>query len=231
MSTLVANVPVCPSAIGNSPRDSVLVTETIARSKLPYLQPWDLLDRHSSTEPVLDRQIEDQLEDVRLESYTNQRNWWLLYTKARQEKKVAKQLATRGVPHFLPVVDHVSLSRGRKRTAKIPLFTGYLFLWGNDQDRIHALQTNRVCSIDKVADGEQLRSDLLTLASLIALDAPLTAEARLEIGQRVRVKSGLFAGFEGTVLKRCGKTRLFVAMEYMQMGTSMEIQDYLLDPV
>jgi transcription antitermination factor NusG len=82
-----------------------------------------------------------------------------------------------------------------------------------------------------VVDGDRLRSDLLRIAQLIALDAPLTPESRLIEGQRVRVKSGLFTGYEGTVMKRSGKTRLFVAVHYMNMGASMEIQDYLLEPI
>jgi transcriptional antiterminator NusG len=195
-------------------------------SRLPYLRPWGLLDETSSRELFFSDQAVDPSEES-----GNPGCWWLLHTKSRQEKMVAEQLCTRRVPHFLPVVQKTSLSRGRTRTATLPLFTGYLFLWGNDRSRLHALQTNRVCKITRVTEGEQLRSDLRQIAKLISLGIPLTAEARLATGQRFRVKSGKFVDFEGTVIKRSDKTHLFVAVEYMQTGVSMKIEDYLLEPI
>jgi len=195
-------------------------------SRLPYLRPWGLLDEASSRELFFSDQAAGPSEES-----GNSGCWWLLHTKSRQEKMVAEQLCLRRVPHFLPVVEKKSLSRGRTRTATLPLFAGYLFLWGNDQSRLHALQTNRVCKITRVIEGEQLRSDLRQIAKLISLGVPLTAEARLATGQRFRVKSGKFIGFEGTVLKRSGKTHLFVAIEYMRTGVSMKIEDYLLEPI
>lgn len=217
-----------PSGVENSSASLSVGPESSNRLKLPYLYPADLL------EPSLPEQ-ETALrpDDNRLDSEALGMNpcWWLLYTKSRQEKKVAEQLAAFQVPHFLPVVKRKSLSRGRTRTAQVPLFAGYLFLHGTDRDRLHALQTNRVTTMTLVADGDRLRCDLARIAQLIALDAPLTPESRLIEGQQVRVKAGLFAGYEGTVIKRSGKTRLFVAVQYMQMGASMEIQDYLLEPI
>ena len=199
---------------------------------LPYLYPANLLEP-SLPERATPRETSSGQGGNTWEADGHGTNpcWWLVYTKSRQEKKVAEQLAAFKAPHFLPVVKRKSLSRGRTRTAEIPLFAGYLFLYGTDRDRIHALQTNRVTTMTQVVDGDRLRSDLLRIAQLIALDAPLTPESRLIEGQPVRVKSGLFTGYEGTVIKRSGKTRLFVAVQYMKMGASMEIQDYLLEPI
>jgi transcription antitermination factor NusG len=193
------------------------VNQDQAAVVLPYLFPVNLLEQ-----PLPGQCADERKEDS---------HWWLVYTRSRQEKKVAEHLAARQVPHYLPVISRKSLSRGKTRISKIPLFTGYLFLRGGDKERISALQTNRVTTMTHVLDGERLRIDLAQIADLIALDAPLTPESRLIKGQQVRVKSGLFAGYEGTILKRCGKTRLFVAVEYMKMGASMEIQDYLLEPI
>ncbi|MEO2048795.1 MAG: transcription termination/antitermination NusG family protein [Pirellulales bacterium] len=210
---------------------------------LPYLYPENLLQPDSSELPE-SSEMSLQGQTLSVQMSASQRvngqetehppenpSWWLVYTKSRQEKKLAEQLAAQHVPHFLPVVKRKSLSRGKTRTAQIPLFSGYLFFCGIDQQRITALQTNRIVAMTQVVDGEQLRDNLRQIAELIALDAPLTPESRLVQGQRVRVKSGLFKGYEGIVMKRRGKTRLFVAVEYMEMGASMEIQNYLLEPI
>ena len=160
-----------------------------------------------------------------------ERAWWLVYTRSRQEKAIAERIAPQGVPFYLPLVKRSSLTRGRTRIAHVPLFVGYLFLYGTHEERELALKTNRVSTIQQVKDGTGLRRDLARIADLIGRDAPLTPEARLERGEWVRVKSGPFMGTEGTVLKRRGKTRLLIAVDYLQQGASMEIDDFLLEPL
>lgn len=156
-------------------------------------------------------------------------NWWMVYTKSRQEKSLAKQLFSRGVPFYLPLIKRRSLSRGRARISIVPLFTGYLFLYGTGAERLVALETNRVSSAVRVGEEGRLQKDLLRIADLIANDAPLTPESRLVAGQRVRVKSGPFVGHEGVVFQRHGKTRLMVIVDFMQQGVSMAIEDCYLE--
>jgi transcriptional antiterminator RfaH len=158
------------------------------------------------------------------------RRWLALYTKARQEKSLARELLKYRIPFYLPLVKKTSVSRGRKRTSLMPLFGGYVFLCGSEEERLRVLTTNRISRILAVEDPDQLVFDLRQLRQLIAANAPLTVESRLGPGQRVRVRQGAFAGLEGTVLKRRGETRLLVSINFLQQGASVEIDDFLLDP-
>jgi transcription antitermination factor NusG len=159
------------------------------------------------------------------------RSWFALYTKARQEKALARELLKYGVPFYLPLIKKTSVSRGRRRTSQAPLFGGYLFLYGGDEERVRSLTTNRVSRVLQVEDPEQLVFDLRQLRQLIATNAPLTIESRLAPGRRVRVRRGAFAGLEGTVLKRRGETRLLVSINFLQQGASVEIDDFSLEPL
>ena len=159
------------------------------------------------------------------------RRWYALYTKARQEKSLARELYKHRVPFYLPLVKKTNVSRGRRRTSLMPLFGGYLFLFGAETERVRSLATNRVSRVLAVEDPEQLVSDLRQLRQLIAAGAPLTIESRLDKGRRVRVRRGAFAGLEGTVVKRRGKTRLLVSVNFLQQGASVEIDDFLLEPL
>ena len=161
-------------------------------------------------------------------SETAGRRWLALYTKARQEKSLARELLKYRVPFYLPLVRKTNVSRGRKRTSLAPLFGGYLFLYGSEEERVRSLTTNRVSRILTVEDPEQLVFDLRQLRQLIAANAPLTVESRMGPGQRVRVRQGAFGGLEGTVLKRRGETRLLVSINFLQQGASVEIDDFLL---
>jgi hypothetical protein len=159
------------------------------------------------------------------------RRWFVLYTKARQEKALARELLAYRVPFYLPLVKKTSLARGRRRTSFVPLFGGDVFLYGTEEERVRSLTTNRISRILPVDDSEQFVHDLQQIERLIAANVPLTVESRMGPGQRVRVRQGAFAGVEGTVLKRRGETRLLVSIDFLQQGASVEIDDFLLDPI
>ena len=50
--------------------------------------------------------------------------WFVGHTKARLEKAFAWDLHARGVSYFLPMVDKITFSGGRKRHGMSPLFPG-----------------------------------------------------------------------------------------------------------
>ena len=66
----------------------------------------DLVRRKKRSMPILD--LETSVYPANLfEGYTQEasdRSWWVLYTKSRQEKAVARQLLTWTVPFYLPLV-------------------------------------------------------------------------------------------------------------------------------
>jgi transcriptional antiterminator RfaH len=79
-----------------------------------------------------------------------------------------------------------------------------------------------------VDDSGELTEDLRCIERLIQIGHPLTPESRLIPGNRVRVASGLFAGFEGIVLRRERQTRLLVYVNFMRQGASVLLEDCLL---
>jgi hypothetical protein len=161
----------------------------------------------------------------------DERQWWILYTKSRQEKCLADYLRARHIPHYLPLHKKYSFSRGRRLTSIVPLFSNYLFLFGDQSERITALESNRVARTVDVAAWrqEELWTDLTRLECLIRSNVPLSVESRIQEGELVRIKSGRLAGLEGIVLKRRGGTRLLVAVNYLQQGASIEIDDFALE--
>ncbi len=160
---------------------------------------------------------------------STERRWWAIYTKSRQEKALARHLIGHQVPFYLPLIPKDTMIRGRRVRAHIPLFGGYMFLFGSEEERVTTLTTNRISRILPVADQQQLRHDLFNVQALIERGAPLSVEQRLDTGARVRIKSGALRGLEGIVVKRHGKTRLLVAVTYLQQGVSVEIDDCALE--
>jgi transcriptional antiterminator RfaH len=76
-----------------------------------------------------------------------------------------------------------------------------------------------------------MTTDLQNVRKLIACGAPLTVEARLQPGRRVRIKGGALMGLEGTIVCRRAETRLLIAVHYLQQGVSVQIDDYMVEPI
>jgi transcription termination/antitermination protein NusG len=183
--------------------------------------------------PILEREPSlfphDLLEGTLAESAS--RRWWAFYTKARQEKAFARQLHLLEVPFYLPLVPKNNQIRGRRVRSYVPLFGGYCFVFGTDEERVRGLTTNRVSTVLPVTDQQQLWHDLQQVERLIAAEAPLTLEARLQKGDRVRVRKGPFAGVEGIIEQRRSVARLIVYVQLLQQGVSVAIDDFMVERI
>jgi len=166
-----------------------------------------------------------------LEPVDSIRRWWALHTKPRQEKALARDLQRAQLPFYLPLVTQERLVRGRRVQHRKPLFDGYVFLLGDDTERVLSLKTKRVCHTLHVDDQMRLSEDLRRVQQLIEFGAALTVERRLEAGRRVVVKAGPLQGMEGVVIQRRGKTRLLVEVTFVQQGASVELEDFLVEPI
>jgi len=156
--------------------------------------------------------------------------WWAMYTLARREKELMRRLHAWQIPFYSPLVHQRSKSpAGRVRSSYVPLFAGYVFMQGSEPQRHQALTSNCISRCLPVPDGVQLVRDLRQIRQLIELDAPLTVEARIEAGRRVRVRSGSMTGLEGSVVKRRGKDWLVVAVEFLGQGVSVLLEDFQVE--
>ena len=182
--------------------------------------------------PILEKEISEYPMGL-LEEAENSgdRRWYAVYTKARQEKALARQLVGYEIPFYLPLVPKENYIRGKRVESFLPLFGGYVFLFGTEDERVQALTTNRIVQVLPVNDQEQIRYDLRQLRNVIESGTPVTLEKRLEPGDRVRVEKGPLKGVEGTIVARRGERRLIVAVNYLQQGVSVQIDDFMVTRV
>jgi len=157
-----------------------------------------------------------------------ERVWWVLHTRPRQEKSLARQLCVAQVPFYLPLVARRLRVRGRTMTSHVPLFGSYLFVLGNREERLAALTTNRVVQCLEVKDQEGLWQDLRQLWRLIGSGAPITPEDRLAPGMTVQITSGPLAGLKGTILRTATGRRFVVSVDFIQRGASVLLDDFVL---
>ena len=160
----------------------------------------------------------------------DQRRWYCLHTKPRQEKATARDLLARKLAFYLPQVAREDRTpAGRKTRSILPLFGGYLFLLGTEMHRVEALKGNRLVRILEVADQEGLVRDLRQIRKMLASGMAINSEATAPIGGRVRITNGPLAGLIGTVVRR-GKRDHFVAViKTLGVGASVLLEDWQVE--
>src|SRR5262245_11823677 len=114
--------------------------------------------------PILARELDvfphDLLQDPNL-GREQDRRWWAMYTKSRHEKELMRRLHGLNIAFYTPLIERSQRSpAGRIRTAHVALFSGYVFMYGGDDDRYRALATNCVSRWLAAPDGVELTRDL-----------------------------------------------------------------------
>ena len=176
-----------------------------------------------------DRYPADALD--RLPDGTSQSRWWVLHAKPRQEKSLARFLHAAGLYYYLPLLARRHRVRGRNMTAQVPLFTGYVFLWGDPEQRIIALSSNRIVQTLITPDSTRLTRDLRQIDTLLASGAAITPEPRLMPGDVVEISSGPLSGLTGTIVRTATARRFVVTVDFIQQGASVLLDDHNLSPV
>lgn len=159
-------------------------------------------------------------------------SWWALYTKPRQEKVLIRRLREMEIAHYCPLVaKRVRTPKGRALTSHVPLFPGYVFLCGQEDDRYQAMTTNCVTHCLEVPDVPGLVKDLQNIWRIVQSGLPILPESKIGPGTRVRIRSGALAGIEGLVISRHGENRFIVTVSFIQRGASILVDLLDVEPV
>jgi transcription antitermination factor NusG len=154
-----------------------------------------------------------------------ERCWLAAYTRSRHEGQVADQLAMKGVESLLPTFERFTRWSDRVRRSRAPLFPGYVFVHVSNDERVPVLQTSGVVNIVSVAGkparlGEEEIERVRTCGTLAGLVEP---HPFLRIGQRVRVKHGPFAGWEGILVEKQNCSRLVITVEQIMKSVAINL--------
>jgi len=157
--------------------------------------------------------------------------WWVVHTRVRNEKVVAKTLAREGIPHYLPLVRLQRTYGGRRTTVSLPLFPGYLFMCGDGLAREKAWRTERVARVIAVADQDRLRWELQQIVHVVESGEPVNLFPGLREGRHCRITGGALKGLEGVVLRRRSVSRVYIGVTILGQSAVVEIDSALLESI
>ena len=113
----------------------------------------------------------------------------------------------------------------------MPIFPGYVFLCGSEDDRLAALKTNLVIHCLNVGEQDRLADDLNRVHLLLKSGLPLSSVEQLNPGAEAEITSGPLAGFRGTIVRHGSNSRIVVEVEFLQRGVSVEVDEAIIQPI
>jgi len=152
-------------------------------------------------------------------------NWYAVYTRPRNEKKVYEKLQEKGIETFLPLVKRTHQWKDRKKKVDMPLFNSYLFVKIEYKNRFSVLQTNGVVKIinfngvPAVVPEWQIDS----LRRMITFPERIRLENYMRPGELVKVINGPFEGMQGTIKHLKGEDRLVISIDGILQSVSVDI--------
>lgn len=151
--------------------------------------------------------------------------WFALYTRHQHEKGVALSLAGKGVEGFLPLYMAAHRWKDRIKQLALPLFPNYVFVFAGVDQRISILQTPGVYDFVRLRGkpapipGEEIEALRMTVEK----DLLIEPYPFLNVGDRVRAKSGPLEGVEGILIRKKGSYRLVLSVDLLARSIAVEV--------
>jgi transcriptional antiterminator RfaH len=144
----------------------------------------------------------------------HEKKWLVIYTRPRWEKKVDQLLKQQGIESYCPLRTVESQWADRKKKVSLPLFNSYIFVHVTLKEQSNVLYISGVlgfvyfmgkpaivrdCIIEQVKINLTLYNDI----EIIDLQA-------ISVGDKVRIKQGIFTDQLGRIIQIQGKSVLMI---------------------
>jgi transcriptional antiterminator RfaH len=129
--------------------------------------------------------------------------WFVIYTKSRNEKKVAEGLQRMGLEVYCPLVTMIKKWSDRKKKVQVPLLSSYVFVCVEEKDREKVFQvTGVVRYLFWLGKPAIVRDDEIAALKEGLKETLVSFEVQgIKVGDVVPVPSGPFQGKEGKINK------------------------------
>src|SRR5690554_3282777 len=166
------------------------------------------------------------LEKVFYRIKTIEMNWYSLYTKPRNEKKVAQGLEAMGIEVYCPMVTQVRQWSDRKKKVELPLIPSYVFVRVPDAKRAMVFEVPGVVRYlywlgqpATITDTEieSLRNALRHTVENVEI-------RQYEPGQKITIPSGAFVGQHAEIQEVRGN-KVVLVLENLGIKVVLQINE------
>ena len=164
-----------------------------------------------------------------------EKQWYILYTHPRMEKKLAKILELRQIEYYLPLLRLKKKWSDRFKLVVSPVFPSYIFIkmiFSETKNKVITLPgAHHFLTINH--EPQTVAEDDLNMVKLFIEKYPESVktqkEAILVPGKKIEIKHGYFKGYKGTITKIKNKARLCVQLPVGNVSVEVNIDDLGLE--
>lgn len=155
------------------------------------------------------------------------KNWYVVYTRSRAEKRVYDELVIKDIECFLPLQKKLRQWKDRKKWVETPLIPGYCFVRISRFEYDNVLQTNNVvCYITFEGKAAVIPDDQIkhmqTMLKQFDFDVSVTQET-FKPGKMVEVIEGSMIGLRGELVESRGKNKFILRLNQIHSAFTVEI--------
>lgn len=160
-------------------------------------------------------------------------HWYALYTNARHEKVVAKQLEERRIETFLPLYRSWHRWKDRRKQVELALFPSYVFVRIEEQQKLPVLKVPGAVQVVSFNGKMAALPEREIEALRNALENEIYAEPcpYLKVGRKVRVVRGPMEGAEGVLSRKKDKCRVVISVDVLMRSVAVEVDGTDLEAI
>jgi len=155
-----------------------------------------------------------------------EKHWYAVYTKSRNEKKVAEFFSRDGIEHYLPLVQQLRIWSDRKKKVEEPLFRSYIFVYIDERDHLPVLKTQGVVKF-VMFEGKKVKvrkEQIDAIKNYLSTGMEIIDnEADYTVGKRVKIIRGSMKGLEGRLTEVLGKQRVKIEIDAINQSVFVRI--------
>lgn len=160
--------------------------------------------------------------------------WYIIRVHAGLEKKVMNEILKRSAKHncvsdiidyFIPCVQEEKIKQNKVVKIEKSIYSGYIMI-KMIKSSLAVNTINNCPGVSGFIDGKMKEKEFNEMMQAVAAkqDAVGLSNQSVKIGDRIKVKSGSFESFEGTVKEiHSDKEKLLISLNIFDRETSIEI--------
>ncbi|MEN9964566.1 MAG: hypothetical protein RL582_1661 [Bacteroidota bacterium] len=161
------------------------------------------------------------------------KNWYVVNTRPRWEKKISTFLDNKGFEYYCPINKVTKQWSDRKKVVNEPLFKGYIFVKLEEAEKFKILDIDGILNfiywvgkpaIVRDSEIENIRKYLCEFEDVEI------GEIKLEKGQEVIIKQGVLMDYKGIILE-LNNNKAWVRINSMGIVLSAEFKKERLSPI
>ena len=155
----------------------------------------------------------------------NERKWFALYTKPRQEFKAAINLEAKSIEYYMPTVTVKKQWKDRKKKIIEPIMRGYIFIHADEKERLISMQSSSivrtVCFQGKPAVIPEW--EIENLRKFLSETHDFIVSKKIEVGAKVKITEGPFSNVIGVVTGSQEDRWLAVSIELLNRSVLVRL--------